>query len=126
MSNSQTLIQEIDDTIAVQQRKRAWIVEHAEVIDGLPKATMHGCQIDFDRLKHDEIVRVMMAFKMGRWNKSVNGASEDRVDYVATSDDMTIRCWSGEPPPHCKIVEVDEVVPAQPETTRSVRKLQCA
>jgi hypothetical protein len=80
-------------------------------------------KFDFDNLPHDKIVGVMLAFG-GTWYKSP-GAAEGTIDYVSKVEGVTVRCWSGQPPPSCKIVEVVEEVPAVPASKRIVRKLIC-
>src|SRR5207244_1382037 len=83
-------------------------------------------QIDFDKLSHPEIVRVIQTFP-GTWSKTPSGeASGIRIDYHSQFDGMKLRCWAGEAPPNCKIIEETVEVPAQPATTRTVRKLVCA
>lgn len=87
-------------------------------------AVMYGAQIDFDNLPHDKVIEVIQAVG-GKWDKTINSYSGDRIDYKTVKNGITIRCYQGEPPPNCKIEDVLEVVPAQPERTVTKKKLVC-
>lgn len=105
--------------IAYIEQRIDWLDAHREQLDGLPDISNScGHAVDFDNLSHQEVIRVIRAFG-GKWHKQVNG---ERVDYCTSVDGMTIRCWRGEPPPSCRIVEVEEWVPAH---AAKVRKLIC-
>lgn len=108
-----------------------WIGLHAEKLDRLPHFTLWENQIDFDCLPHDQVIAVIKEFG-GKWEKFVHG---DKINYRATISGMKVRCWRGEPPPNCKVVEVEEFVPEIPEVpavpaipagVRKVRKLVCS
>jgi len=105
----------------------AFVIAHKEKLDALNlDLVCYNGQIDFDKLSHPEIIRVIQTFP-GAWNKTPSSESSGtRIDYVSEFDGMKIRCWAGEPPPSCKIVEETVEVPAQPATTKTVRKLVCA
>jgi hypothetical protein len=78
--------------------------------------------IDFDYPDREATLAIIKAFG-GKWDKVVNG---DKVNYsTTTSNGLRIRIYGGTPPPSCKIIEVEEYVPAVPATTRTVRILQC-
>lgn len=85
-------------------------------------ASFYSNNIDFDNLPHDKVIEVIKAIG-GKWSKEINGG--DRVDYSTTKNGVRIRCWKGEPPPNCKIVDVLETIPAQPERVVTVKKLVC-
>ena|SRR5256885_6553400 len=127
MTNSETLIQTLQEEINLLTRRIAFVTKHAEILDSLPPASsLVSGYFDFDRLSHDQVVRVMSAFQAGRWHKTPSYTG-DRIDYQSAEpiDGFTVRCYQGEPPPNCQIIEVLEEVPAQPATIRTVRKLQC-
>lgn len=91
------------------------------------EAMLYSVGIDFDRLTHEQVIKVMVAFQGGKWTKTPNYNGQS-IDYeLPLLDGNRIRCWAGEPPPSCKIIEVEELVPEHvfPATTRTVRKLQC-
>lgn len=90
---------------------------------------MFGDQIDFDKLTHKEVIQVIKALG-GKWKKEVNAQLKETVDYTQDIDGMRVRCWQGQPPPSCRIVEVEEVIPAHtvqvPEQKRVIRKMVCS
>lgn len=108
------------------ERLETFILEHKETLDRLALPVTGYCGgIDFDNLPHDKIVQVIQAFP-GTWSKEPNGPMSDRIDYQTVFSGTRLRCWAGEPPPNCKIVEELVNVPAQPATTKVVRKLVCS
>lgn len=116
--------------IAAAEKRIEWFAKHREALEATPSdgyfyAPMNT--IDFDRMPHEKVIAVIRSLG-GRWTKELNTAVEGRIDYTAEVDGMKVRCYAGEPPPNCKIVEVlEEVpeVPAVPATVRTVRKLVC-
>lgn len=98
-----------------------WLQKHKALLDLLPfQPVFVSNHCDFDCLPHDGVLQVIKAFNAGKWLKTPNG--EATVDYETEIDGMIVRCWHGEPPPSCKIVEEQVLVPARLET---VRKLVC-
>ncbi len=79
-------------------------------------------------MPHKEIVQAVRAIG-GKWQKSLNTSygESPKIDYVTELDGVQVRCWAGEPPPSCRIVEVEEHVPAQviPAKVVKVRKMVC-
>lgn len=66
------------------------------------------------------------------WTKSINEYQKDKMDYSLTfpcpfnhENQYTIQCRAVQPPPACRIEEVEELVPAQPASVRKVRKVVC-
>lgn len=126
------LIEQIDgelrNTFVTTTNRKAFVVKHHDEIKALLEQGIRcSCwsnNLDFDRLSHDQVVKVMLAFP-GEWDKQYT--SSTNIDYILDLPDekMRVRCWQGAPPPNCKIIEVDQVIPAQPERTVKVRKLQC-
>lgn len=85
-------------------------------------------RIDFDDLSHEDVIRVLSTFG-GKWTKTP-ADGEPKIHYVRDEpiNGLTIRCWSGTPPPNCQIVEEEVEVPEEvvPAHTKLVRKLVCA
>jgi hypothetical protein len=81
--------------------------------------------VDFDSLKHPDIIRVIKAFP-GKWDKSPSWSGEG-IDYTLQHEGgMTIRCYNGEPPAACKIEESVEYILVPERVERKVtRKLIC-
>jgi hypothetical protein len=80
-------------------------------------------RLDFDYLLHEEIIRVIQIFP-GNWKKQPT--DEGRINYILeVSEGFSIWCYEGQPPPNCRIEEVEEIVPAIPATVRKIKKLVC-
>lgn len=111
-----------EEATAIHER-----IERVKSLPGLDDldlpAYIFGAIIDFDTLSHPEVIRVIKAIG-GKWDKTPSGQCA-RIDYQTEVQGQIIRCWAGEPPPNCKIVEVDEIIPAQPERIEKKRKLVC-
>ncbi len=125
--NIQDQLKSIDRHIEQLKTQKQWIIEHFDQLESLPEfsSTSGFNMLDFDNLEHADILRVIKAIG-GKWDKQpLDYQGEPRVNYVGELDGIQIRCWAGKPPPSCKIIEVDEDVPAQPATTRKVKKLVC-
>ena len=104
-----------------------WLREHKAKLEALPEARMCGLQLDFDRLPHKEIVKVVRELG-GKWKKTPNGESNPgKVDYETKVGDVLVCCWAGDPPPSCRIVEVEEIIPERiiPASVRKVKKMIC-
>lgn len=80
-----------------------------------------GSYLDFDHLSHEDVIKVIKAVG-GKWNKE---PCDGKINYSTTIEGMRLRCWQGEPPPSCRIVEEEVVIPAQPERREMRRKLVC-
>ena len=107
------------------QKRIEWLVEHQKELEKLPDGGFYTGGLDFDHLPHKEIVKVIRALG-GKWTKeSVN---ENKITYATEIDGLQVRCWSGEPPPSCKLVEVEEHVPEKviPAHTVKKTKLVCS
>ena len=129
------VLKQIDDNISQLNKNLNWtyyartfVLEHLETFDSLPDAQLCGDKIDFNHLKHDQVMEVIKAFP-GRWKKEPNG---ETIHYSITLRnesktaglyEIIIRCYAGQPPPNCKIVYEDVHVPAQ--TVRRA-KMVCA
>lgn len=123
-SHSDELIAELQRDIMVKTRLLVWIEKRRATLDSLPdRPFVFEQQIDFNSLPHTQVVDVIKAFG-GKWDKSISSGGE-RVDYNTVCDGVAVRCWNGEPPPSCKIVEEEVEVAAVPAHKKMVRKLVC-
>jgi len=84
--------------------------------------------INLQGATRDELMLFLKIFG-GKWNKEVNSYYPDKIDYSQNIQHpfipdsvVTIQATQAEPPPSCKIVEVEELVPA---SIRKVRKMVC-
>lgn len=119
-STSQEVIAIMTEELRQREALLDWVKRNAERLDALSvQPKFWEGQLDFDCLPHAEILLVMKSFPCGKWNKELMG---ERVNYVGQYDGMTIRCWAGEAPPSCKIVEEKVLIPERWET---VRRLVC-
>ena len=124
MTTKERFKQQLEAEIAQRQQMIAALdnlgLENLDV-----PASLYGGQIDFDNLSHDKVIEVVKAIG-GKWDKTISyGTTEPRIDYKTEKNGIKIRCYQGEPPPNCRIEDVLEVVPAQPERTVTVKKLVC-
>lgn len=124
MTTKDKLLSTINDRQQDLDSQREMVEALSEPLSQLDlDAMLYGStQLDFDGLSHAEVVKVIRAFG-GKWSKTPSDNAT--VDYLATVDGFTIRCWQGKPPPNCKIVEEDVLIPAQPERMGKIRKLVC-
>lgn len=104
-----------------------WLKKHRKKLEALPEASVYGSQIDFDNLPHAEVIKVIRTLG-GKYKKSKN-SQEGKIDYVGEVDGVTVRCWAGEPPPSCRMIEVEEyipekVIPAHVEPARTIKRLK--
>lgn len=117
-------IRRLKDECSTIQARIDWLeTQRPKLIELETEGSWCNEKFDFDNLPHEKIVKVMLAFG-GKWEKAP-GVVDGTIDYTATVDGVLVRCWSGQPPPSCKIVEVEEIIPAVPESKRIVRKLVC-
>lgn len=86
------------------------------------KLTLFGGTLDLNNLTREESVEAMRALPVGKWTKGINCGDETLIDYCGTIDSVNVRLWAAAPPDSCRVVEVEEVVPA---TIRTVKKLIC-
>jgi hypothetical protein len=121
------LLERVTEAVETNNGISEWIKRHAAQLNrlaenGIVPSLFYG-NFDFDQLSHEKVIHVIQEFP-GRWVKTLN-ATGAHIDYTLNVDGRQLRCYMGEPPPSCRIIEVDEVVPAQPETIRKVKKLEC-
>jgi hypothetical protein len=120
--------QKIQEAKARHKAELDMLYRMAAVIDDLPyciarKVSIYNDYLDFNGLTREESVTVMLALNAGKWTKSANVCSPDTIDYNAEIDGMKVRLWAAAPPDSCRVIEVEEEVPA----TKIVRrKLICS
>jgi hypothetical protein len=104
----------------------AWLEQHRAKLEALPNASFCADMLDFDHLPHADVVSVVRTLG-GKWKKTPSYLDSSKIDYQTKVGDVTVRCYQGQPPPSCKIVEVEELVPEQviPAHTRKVLKTIC-
>lgn len=80
--------------------------------------------LDMDCLTHPQIVTLIGRLSAGKWIKSPKWG---KIDYTndAVIPGFTVRFWSGEPPPSCKLVEEEVVVPTVPAHKEKRVRLVC-
>lgn len=125
------LIEKLREEIRERDRQIGFLQAMAEKFEGLElkaEPTFACGSLDFDRLPHRDVVKVIRAIG-GKWHKTPNAGSDntDKIDYSRQIGDFEVRCWAGEPPPNCKVVEEVVVIPQQiiPEQRKVVKKLVC-
>lgn len=126
--NVNSAIQALLTQIAQSKERLKWLRKNRKKLADLPDGYMYGERLDFDTLPHAEVIKVVKALG-GKWKKSKNGAKEGRVDYEQKIGPVEVRCWAGEPPPSCRMVEVEEevpeqIIPAKPEEIIPAHKVK--
>ncbi len=119
----------IDEVISYHRadvKRRLAIVEfiekHRSIFEEHLVAPTHYPQsVDIDNPSREDALALMKAFG-GKWTKNVNGVN---VDYWQKIGDAIVRLWSTPPPPSCRVVEVEEIVPAKPEEKVIRKRLVC-
>ncbi len=122
LESLQTQIDTSKENLRDLERIRSFVVRQP-ITEELPAAYLFGDTLDFDNLSHGDIIKVIKAFP-GRWLKEP-AVESAKINYSVTIDGIKIRCYSGEPPANCKIVEEQVVIPAQPERTEIRKRLVC-
>lgn len=120
------IIEEQEKTIKRCQATMKWLQNNKATIESLDIAdSVSDCggQVDFDHLPRTKVIEVIKAFP-GKWVKS---EYEGMLSYVLASekDGPIIRMWNAAKPNCCRVIEVDEELPAQPARTVKRRKLVC-
>lgn len=125
MKSSESLLNTLNYELNQIQDKINWVILNKEKLDTLDSdefaISIVGMGIDFDNLSHEKVIKLVQLFP-GKWDKEPCG---HRVHYTLQQGNFRLRCYAGEPPPNCKIVEVEEVIPAQPERIEKRRRLVC-
>lgn len=95
-------------------------------IEHEPQMWFGSTKVDFNYLSHQQILEVIKIFG-GKWSKAPSGC-EGGLDYTFKGKEgIVFRCYGGEPPPNCKVVEEVVTIPARvvPERKEVVRRVVC-
>jgi len=119
-------ISRIRDEIKIRAKRMAWLRSHKAQLEQLPEGKLFsGYAFDFDNLSHADTIKVIRTLG-GKWTKTPTaGVEVGRIDYQTQIDGVQVRCWAGHPPPSCRVVEVEEIVPAVPARVIKVKKMIC-
>lgn len=103
---------------ADHRHKISLLQSASRILDKVPEAilekvTTFGRVIDFNNLTREESLQVISALNAGKWEKSINDAYPDKIDYQTTIDGVMARLWAAAPPDSCRVVEVEEIIPEQ-------------
>lgn len=91
-------------------------------LDAEPKATVYCDGIDINRPTREEAKAIRAKLPKGlKWRKELCG-DQSTLNYSTVVEGVTIRLWSTPPPPSCKIVYEEILIPAR---TERIPKLVC-
>lgn len=104
------------------------IAELLPHIQEAPEAYMGG-SLDFNRLPRARVVEVMQGLSAGKWTREACAAVEGTLDYTNETlfPGVKVRLWAAQPPPSCRIVECEELIPEHvvPAQRKIVKKVIC-
>lgn len=87
-----------------------WLRRNRQKLEAVPEgATFWNGRLDLNTPKHEETVKLIRA--VGGKFKKEPGCNPHSIDYTGELDGIPVKAWCGEPPPSCRIVEVEELVP---------------
>ncbi len=100
----------------------------SEIMMRLPRSLMNrltvfDAGIDFDHLSREDATQVMRHIGGGKWRKNVNTSYAECLDYITEINGIRVRLWAASPPETCRVVEIEEEIPAQKIIRR---KLVCS
>lgn len=112
---------------ARQEKELEFFLRASLVMNKFPehlrdRPTIFADDITMFSATREEVVEIMATLKAGRWEREVSPNDPSKLNYTGTVDGVPVMLFGCEPPPSCKIVEVEEEVPAH---VRKVRKLVC-
>lgn len=97
----------------------------AMLSEGLKKrASITGDFLDLDHLTREEVSEAMHLLSAGKWKREPSSI-DGHIDYSATINGVNVRLYAAAPPNSCRMIEVEEIIPAQPEQIVKRRKLVC-
>lgn len=101
-----------------------WLIlnrDRVNKLDPCPEIfeSANGWFLDLNYLSHEEVMNVIQIFP-GKWDKELNG---ERINYI--NREAKVRCYAGQPPPSCRLVEVEVEIPPQPARKEKRFKLVC-
>lgn len=116
------------DLMTIHRRQVDLLNRASSILNRLPihlaaKCRVYCEQLDFDGLTREESIEVISELNAGTWKKSVNSCDSTTIDYETAVDGVKIRLWAAAPPDSCRVIEIEEEIPA----TKIVRrKLVCS
>ncbi len=119
--NVETEIKELRGKLVEIRSRMKWLIAQKDKLADLPAPSYCGEHLDFDNLKHSEVVKVVRTLG-GKWKKTPTGTA-GKIHYEAEVCGKRVRCWSAEAPPSCKLIEVEEHVPEKIIPAHTVKKL---
>lgn len=120
-------IKRLTDEIRQRGKFIQWLRRNRKRLEIVPEgATFFAGQLDLNGAQHKDTLTVIKA--VGGKFKKTPGSNPNTINYTGQLDGVPVRVWCGQPPPSCRIVEVEEHVPEQviPAHTVKVRKMVCA
>ena len=123
-SNFDVLADRIREQMRPLEEWSAWLILNRDKVNQLEPCpeildSSNGMVLDLNYLTHDEIIKVIQIFP-GKWDKELNGA---RINYI--NREAKVRCYAGEPPPSCRLVEEEIEIPPQPARKEKRFRLVC-
>lgn len=125
--NIANTLNQLKAEIALKEAQIAVLHRLAERLPDDHNVSISHVGVDIDQPQSRETVtRIMQALGAGSWDKELCG-DDGKVNYITKGFHpiVKVRLWNAPPPASCRIVEEVVEVPAQPATTRKVRKLVC-
>lgn len=124
------VIQDQVKKAAIVQFFRKQIDEVCEVFTEL-RVECDSRELEIYPQNDEEKFKVLESFG-GIWNKELETYNEGKLKYVQEfthpaddNDKCFVILRGANPPPSCRIEEVQELVPAVPESYRTVKKIVC-
>lgn len=103
-----------------------WLRRNRKKLEDVPEgATFWNGRLDLNYPKHKETIKLIKT--IGGKFKKEPGAKENTIDYIGQLDGVPVKVWCGDPPPSCRIVEVEEHIPERivPAHTVKIKKMVC-
>ena len=125
--NVQEQVEALLDEIRERTKKIRWLRRNQAKLEKAPDGRFCGEYLDFDYLPHKRTIEVVRTIG-GKWKKTVaSNGDNNKIDYNTELDGIKVRVYAGDPPPSCRIVEVEELIPEQviPAHVKKVRKMVC-
>lgn len=126
MSKFDEIIERLKVRIIRQQEEIEWLISHREPFEsaGVENIDAMGYSIDVNNPTREQSLAIIRAFG-GDWEKNLTPGMSDKVNYTAEIDGRHVRLWASAPPPSCRLVEQEYIVPAQPERIEKRMVLKC-
>jgi hypothetical protein len=116
---------QLNGCITRLEKLQAFNAVHGEFIDTLEcSVSLCGWSFDFDNPTREDVVKILQHFP-GKWDKELHDATHINYTSQEQHQGFHVRCYNSPPPPSCKLVEVEELVPAIEARTVKRLKLQC-